>query len=142
MEIDFSNLTMLLRNAAIYRLSAETVLGLCLDGGRALDARRLRRLVGVSDDRALLDALPAEYRRILSPYIDAELYLAENALWNAHYRRALARFNDFNSPAHSVVVFPVLKRYEMLNISRVFEGLHFGLDVRLMQSMMIGGEDV
>jgi hypothetical protein len=70
------------------------------------------------------------------------LYLAENALWNMHCRRARRCFADFDQPCRSIIAFPFLKRYEMLNIGRVFEGLHFGLEVSLIQGMMIGGEDV
>ena len=51
---------------------------------------------------------------------------------------AVEAFTNYNRPAGSVAVFPLIKYVEILNIGRVFEGLHFGLAPEAIQSMMIG----
>jgi len=141
-EIDIVNLVMILRNAVLYRLSAEALRGLCLEGGRHLPARALEPLLEAKAVPAVVAALPRPYRALLEPWVSGELYLSENALWNHLYRLAYRLFTDYDHPAASVVAFPFLKRFEMLNIGRVFEGIHFGLGPADIHEMMIGAGHV
>lgn len=141
-EVDIVNLVMILRNAVMYHLSAEVLRGLCLEGGRHLSPRELEPLLGATAIPALVAALPRPYRGLLEPWVSGELYLSENALWNHLYRLAHGLFTDYDHPASSVVAFPFLKRFEMLNIGRVFEGIHFGLGPADIHEMMIGAGHV
>lgn len=141
-EVDITNLVMVLRNLVMYRLGADVLRALCLDGGLHLSPNVLETLLGAKTVPALVAGLPRRYRGLLAPFVDAELYLSENALWNSLYRLAYELFTDYNRPAASVVAFPFLKRFEMLNIGRVFEGIHFGLGPADIQEMMIGAGHV
>lgn len=141
-EVDITNLVMILRNVVMYRLAADALRGLCLDGGLHLSPKALEKLYGAKGVPALVASLPRVYRRLLEPFVEGELYLSENALWNHLHRLAYGLFTDYNRPAASVVAFAYLKRFEMLNIGRVFEGTHFGLGAADIQEMMIGAGHV
>ena len=141
-EVDVLNLVMILRNASIYRLAADKLLGFCIPGGKLLAPTRLARLAAAPEDAALARLLPATYARPLEPLADADLYVRENALWDLLYRKAHRAFGDFNRPTASVVAFPFLKRFEVLNLGRIFEGTRFGLGTPEVQSMMIGAGHV
>jgi len=138
-EIDLNNLIVAMRNAHIYEMPTETVVGLFIPGGLLLHAGMLERFAAAPDVEAALAVLPPVYARILAPLTGAELYLSENALVSSLYRKAQMMFRDYNKPAASVLAFPFLMRFEVLNAGRVFEGLRFGLATDEILSMMIGG---
>lgn len=137
-EIDVNNLVTIMRNAHLYGLAAEDVAALCIAGGFVLDQTLCLRIAQAADENAMSDMVPPEYARILRPLAANELYVREHALWNHLYRRAHSAFADYDAPALSVIAFPFLKRFEVLNINRVFEGCHFGLEADEIDSMMIG----
>lgn len=137
-EIDVTNIVMIMRTIEFYDLDADMVAALCSEGGRLVQAASVAELARLPSRQALVEALPRSYRVLLEPLVDAELHVSENALWNAQFRIADSAFKDYDQPALSVVAFPFLKRAEMLNISRVFEGVHFGLSPAEIEEMMIG----
>jgi vacuolar-type H+-ATPase subunit C/Vma6 len=138
LEIDIRNLIMLLRNAALYHIPAEGLRELFVEGGGLLSSSILKELDGVETSQAVVARLPSPFGPRLAPLRDRELYLSENALWDLLYDRARALFRDFNRPETAVVAFPYLKRFEAINLARVFEGFHFGLPAPVIRSMMIG----
>ncbi len=137
-EIDTGNLLMVLRNRNTYKLPPETMRGLCLSGGARVPVERCVELCSCPDTGALLAALPEPYRSLLAPLREAELSASENALWNALWRRARRYFGQLGCPAASLAAFPYLKRFEALNLARVFEGTRFGLGPGDLREMMIG----
>ncbi|MBN2449985.1 MAG: V-type ATPase subunit [Lentisphaeria bacterium] len=141
-EIDHVNLVMVLRNVSLYRLPEENLAELFIPGGLALPGPLLEGLAGARSRREVVAALPRALQALLGPLVEAPLYASENVLWDDLYRRALALFKDFEHPALSTVAFPFLKRSEVLNIGRVFEGFHFGLPAADILEMMIGATHV
>ena len=141
-EIDITNLVMVMRNLLLYRHPPVAMCQRCLSGGLLLGAELLEALVASRDIPALVALLPPPYRALLEPFVESDLYLSENALWNCLYRLAYNDFSDYDQPAESLVAFAFLKRFEMLNIGRVFEGVHFGLGAASIQEMMIGAAHV
>jgi len=137
-EIDIANMVMICRNLDLYELPPKAMSALVLQDGLLIDRDRLGVLLECSSRAAAVAALPRPYRTMLQPVVEGELYLSENVLWNQLHNLALSGFKDFNRPSLSVVSFPFLKRAEMLNIGRVFEGLHFGLTPSDIMGMMIG----
>ena len=135
-EIDILNLVTVLRNVELYRLPFETLRELYLPGGRHLDSPDRFESLDTRED--VIAALPAPYRKALQRFRAEELYVLENALWNSLHAVASQNFKNYDRPARSVVTFPFLKRFEALNIGRVFEGLHFGLTPTTVRSMLIG----
>jgi vacuolar-type H+-ATPase subunit C/Vma6 len=141
-EIDTTNLVMVLRNLLLYRLPAAAMCRRCLPGGQLLDPPLLEALIARPDRGSLIAALPPPYRSLLEPFVAAELYVSENALWDRLYGLAQADFSDYDHPAASLVAFAFLKRFETLNIGRVCEGVHFGLSTASILGMMIGAGHV
>jgi vacuolar-type H+-ATPase subunit C/Vma6 len=135
MEIDISNLIMLLRNAAMYGLPAERMREFRIPGGSLADAV-LPFEPGTETD------LPGPYGKVLSRASGGELYQSENALWTLLWDVALRTFGDFNRPQRAIVAYPFLKRFEVLNLGRMYEGLRFSLVPADLVSMMVGGSDV
>lgn len=137
MEIDLTNLVMILRNARLYHLPAEALEELCIPGGYLVQAKVLQALLAAGPEE-LLQRLPGEYRRLALPFADSPLFLVENALWQHLYASAFDLFRDYNCPGVSIIAFPLLKQFEVQNIIRLFEGLHFRLDAADIESMLIG----
>ena len=137
-EIDIANMVMIFRNLDLYALPPKAMSALILQGGLVVGKDRLNALLECSSRAAAVATLPRTYRTMLLPIAEGELYLSENVLWNHLFGLALTGFRDFDRPSLSVVAFPFLKRAEMLNIGRVFEGLHFGLTPSDIMGMMIG----
>lgn len=138
METDIENLIMALRNAAVYQLDSEILKELWIEGGERIPSEALQALADSADEGIDPSVLPKPYVRIVEQVTDQELYVVENDLWNLLYASAYEVFSDFDRPSGAVVAFPYLKRFELLNIGRVYEGIHFGLAPDAMQSMMIG----
>ncbi len=142
MEIDIHNLVMILRNASLYRLPQESLMELVIPDGALLDDEALRALTATQQQRLQTGRLPPTYRKALAPLVERELYESENALANVLYAAARRAFSDFNAPGRAAPAFPYLKRYEALNVGRVFEGQHFALDPGEITSMLIGVDHV
>ena len=138
MEVDIANLVMLLRSVSLYRLTADVLESLVIPGGLHLPDKALGRLAEADSREDIVPGLPAPYASLLKPLAAEELYTWENTLWNALFDRAHAMFRDYSRPAASVAAFPVLKRFEALNIGRAFEGFRFGLGTGAIRSMLIG----
>lgn len=141
-EVDVVNLVMLLRNCQTYRLPAEAMEALCLRGGLRLSGPLCARLCRCREAEALLDALPGPLRQVVVPLREAPLAVSENALWNALWRQAHEHFANFDQPIGSLIAFPYLKRFEALNLGRVFEAARLGLGAGDIREMMIGPGDV
>ena len=137
-EIDIENICMLLRNIRTYHLGGKRMASFWLKGGLHLDAERLSELLSARDVKSAVAQLPAAFQRLLGPFTEAELYLCENALWNHLYDKAMRLFRDFDRPSLSIVAYPLLLRFETQNVSRIFEGVRFGIPARDMKDMMIG----
>ena len=137
-EIDVENICILLRNIRTYHLPDKQMASFWLKGGRFLDAPRLSALLPSPNVKTAVSQLPSTFQRMLDPFTDAELYLSENALWNHLYDKALRLFRDFDNPSLSIVAYPFLLRFETQNVSRIYEGVRFGIPARDMKDMMIG----
>ncbi len=137
-EIDIENICMLLRNIRTYHLPDKQMSSFWLKGGLFLDAARLSELLPSKTVGAAVSQLPSTFQRMLEPFTDAELYLSENALWNHLYDKALRLFRDFDNPSLSIVAYPFLLRFETQNVSRIYEGVRFGIPARDIKDMMIG----
>ena len=136
-ELDIINLTTILRNVTTYHLDSEKLAGYCLKGGALLVERQLKELSRQETRGGILGKLPSHYARVLSPLSQGELYVMENALWCDLYARVRKLFINFNTPEYTIVAFPFLKHFESLNISRIYEGIHFGLPARELLGMLI-----
>ena len=137
-EIDIVNLCMLLRNVRTYHLPPERMSTLWIQDGDALPVAFLDELVTCPSHPEVVKHLPRRFQALLEPFVTADLYLSENTLWNAMFQDALMLFRNFDRPALSIAAYPFLLRSETLNLSRVFEGVHFGIPSRDMRDMMIG----
>ncbi|OQC13095.1 MAG: V-type ATP synthase subunit C [Lentisphaerae bacterium ADurb.Bin082] len=137
-EIDIVNLCMLLRNVRTYHLPLERMSTLWIQDGDALPVTFLDALATLPSHLDVVRHLPRRFQALLEPFVTADLYLSENTLWNAMFQDALLLFRNFDRPALSIAAYPFLLRSETLNLSRVFEGVHFGIPSRDMRDMMIG----
>ena len=137
-EIDIENICMLLRNIRTYHLDDKRMASFWFKGGLFLDPTRLSALLPSKNLKEAVTQLPSSYQRMLDPFTDSELYLSENALWNHIYDKALRLFRDFDNPSLSIVAYPFLLRFETQNVSRIYEGVRFGIPARDMKDMMIG----
>ncbi|MFO7821502.1 MAG: V-type ATPase subunit [Lentisphaeria bacterium] len=142
MEVDVLNIITCLRNIAVYKIPPAKLRPMLLDEGGTLDPPALTRLAAASDEEEVISKIPSFYRKALQNRESARLYVQENALWSLIYRRSQRCFRDFNRPALSVTAFPFLKRFEYLNLSRLFEGLYLQLSPKVIRSMIIGTQDV
>ncbi len=138
MEVDVCNVIILLRNAALYSLPADRIVDLLLPGGALLTVSSARQLAEAGSPESIRQHLPVRYQRPLAGLDPGSLHLWENGLWRLLYRRAYRRFRDFNEAGASLAAFPYLKRFETLNIGRVYEGFHFELQTEDILAMMIG----
>jgi len=136
-EIDVSNALALLRNVSIYHLAPDLIEGILHPEGQ-VGLETWRRLTGAASVEAVREGLPAGLRNTLRGLDPGALHLWENALWNLLWRRAWTGFRDFGDPPKSIVVYPYLKWFQVLNINRVYEGFHFKLDSADVLEMMIG----
>ena len=137
-EIDIENICMLLRNIRTYHLAEKRMASFWFKGGLSLDTARLTGLLPSRNVAEAVAQLPPVFQRMLEPFTGAELYLSENALWNHLYDKALRLFRDFDTPSLSIVAYPFLLRFETQNVSRIFEGIRFGIPARDLKDMMIG----
>ena len=137
-EVDLFNVVMLLRNAEIYHLPEARIRELLVDGGLLLSAPWLGRLAALSDPGRITGALPAVYAGVLQPILSLALYRRENVLWEILYRNARQAFRDFTQPVATVAAFPFLKRTELQNLCRLYEGFRVGLEPAEIRAMMIG----
>lgn len=137
-EIDATNMITAMRNMSVYRFGPEELRPLLLPGGRLVDIDAAVDLGTCPRMDAFWSALPKEYAVATRPFRNAEPYRVENALWTAVYELAREAFKDYGRPALSAVAYPFLKRFEVLNLGRLFEGLYLKLDAALIRSMMIG----
>ena len=115
-----------------------TAINAVAKGGLYLDAQRLSALLPSKNVKSAVELLPYPFQKMLEPFTDAELYLSESALWNHLYDKALRLFRDFDRPSLSIVAFPFLLRFETQNVSRIYEGVRFGIPARDLKDMMIG----
>jgi vacuolar-type H+-ATPase subunit C/Vma6 len=138
LEMDLFNVVMLIRNAEIYHLPARELAEMVVPGGRLLTVDRLQALCEIREAGRLAEALPRPYALVLARRAGAPLYLREDALWEHMYREAYRVFRDFSCPAATVAAFPFLKRFEFLNLARVYEGFRVGLDADAIRVIMIG----
>jgi len=136
-RMDILNLDMLLRNVQTYHFDVSRMAEVWLPGGRRLSIDFLDSQVD-KDIGAVLAALPEPYRSVLQPFAEQPLCHGENALWSLLYREASRLFMDLDDPPSTIPAYPVLLHFESLNISRVYEGVHFGLPSRELEEMMIG----
>lgn len=141
-EIDVMNIMIILRNTQLYRLPAAAIHDLCMAGGRRFRPEHVRRACDATTRADVIARLPAPYRDLLTPLLPAPLHLSETTLWRHLHRMAHSAFRDFERPGRSLVAFPFLKRAEMLNLGRVFEGLHFGLEPQAIHATIIGVDHV
>lgn len=137
-EIDLFNLVMLLRNAGIYHLRPEQVRELFIPGGQLLGVEQMQPLAALRDPAALAAAAPRPYAAVLAARAGQPLYLLEDGLWEHMYREAYRAFRQFGAPPASVAAYPFLKRFEYLNLARVYEGFRIGLDAEAIRLIMIG----
>lgn len=140
MESDIVNMVIVLRNAEIYGLSDARIDALCVAGGRYLDAEHLQAMRACDGREAMLSCLPRPYRHALERHAAAALYVCENALWNVLFDRVRDAFRDYQQPAGTLVAYPWLRRFETLNLARLYEGFYFDLTPAEIRSMMIGME--
>ncbi|MDT8391792.1 MAG: V-type ATPase subunit [Lentisphaeria bacterium] len=137
MEVDIRNILTAARNITVYHFSAEALGSLFLAGGRVVTKERAIDLAGLDTEDTFWTRLPKEYAAVVEPWLRGEPYQVENALWSALFRKADKSFKDFSRPALSAVAYPFLKRFEFLNIARLFEGLYLKLEPELIRSMMV-----
>ena len=138
LRIDILNLDMLLRNMQTYHFDGARMAEVWLPGGSALSETLLDSLVGKKSEE-ILAVLPRAFQRVLEPLAGQPLYQSERALWNLLCHLANQMFMDLGEPNSTIPAYPVLLHFESLNISRIYEGVHFGLPSRELQEMMIGG---
>ncbi len=136
MEIDIVNLCMLMRIVHTYHIEGEIVKSMWIHGG-TLSAEALTELSGLKSLPDLVAKLPAEFRGQLLPYAEAELYMSENTLWKMLYKKAKKCFADYDHAELSIVAFPFLRHFETLNIGRIYEGIHYGIQPNDMLDMII-----
>lgn len=137
-EIDVVNLMMVLRNRQTYRLPPAAMERLFLPGGRHLPVSVCVRLGHCRDAGLAVAMLPRPLRAVVQPLQDAPLALSEGALWNALWRQAHERFANLDQALGTLIAFPYLKRFEVLNLGRVFEAARLGLGAGDIREMMIG----
>jgi len=137
-EIDFLNLVVLLRNVTLYHMPAERMGELAIPGGHLLGRQEIVHLAGQTTPEDVLAGLPREYAALVRSGLGGELHVCENALWSWLYRTAERAFRNFDRPAETLVAYPILKLTEIVNISRLYEGLYFGLGVGDIRNMMVG----
>lgn len=142
MEIDSLNIITCLRNIAVYEIAPARIRKLLIEQRGQLSSSTLDKIASATDSAELVTKLPAPYRQTLRRHANDRLYVRENALWSLIYHKCYRYFRDFNRPPLSVLAFPFLKRFEYLNLSRLFEGLYLGLAPGVIRSMIIGGENV
>jgi vacuolar-type H+-ATPase subunit C/Vma6 len=141
-EIDIINIVLLLRNLSLYKLTAAEVMRLLIGGSSFPGAASAADAAAAPSAERLAQLLPRQYRAAVAGVDGRPLYQAENALWCILYTDAETAFRDFNHPERSAVAYPYLKRFEHLNLARLFEGLVLGLNPALLESMMIGRRHV
>lgn len=140
-EIDSVNIVTAMRNVSIYKFPAAELAGMMLPGGARLSVGEAVGAGGAADLRGLWSRLPACYSRLALKSLDGEPYRIENALWRALYARALRAFKDYSRPGLSQIAYPFLKRFEYLDLGRLFEGLYLRLAPEIIRSMMVGLRD-
>jgi len=138
LEIDIFNIIVLMRNAELYHIKPEAAASFFLPGGSRMTLRLFTKLFALQDSNRLISVLPTQYRDVLEPLAEVELYRRENAMWDLLYDSATRLFRDFGNPAASIAAFPFLKHFEVLNLGRIFEGFRFELPPADIRSMIIG----
>lgn len=137
-EIDLLNIGILMRSVRTYRFAPELLSQLWLSGGRLLSCERLTALSQLATIPLVIAHLPRDYSTVLAPMSQGELYVLENRLRCGLYQRALRMLRSAEDFERIQIAFPYLLRFEMVNVGRVFEGVHFGVQAREMFEMMIG----
>lgn len=137
MEIDIRNILTAMRNVTVYHFSREALEPLFLSGGSALQPGGAMDLGGLASLDAFWSRLPKDYAAVAEPWLNGELYQVENAFWSALFRKAKKGFQDFSQPELSAIAYPLLKRFEFLNVARLFEGLYLKLEPELIRSLMV-----
>ncbi len=137
-EIDLTNLITAMRNLTLYHFSADQLLALALPGGRRLAPATVVKLGAAKDVGKLAALLPAEYARPLDANLNREPYVGENQLWCWLWRQAERAFKDYARPELAAVAYPLLRRFELLNLERLFEGLYLKLPPAIIRTMMVG----
>ena len=135
-HIDVLNICSLLRNLRTYHLPAERMEELWLEGGEHLTPLHLSSLNAKQNYAEAISALPSHYRHAFPDGADTALW--EERLWNGVYASAKRVFMDFTHPLYSLATYPMLLRFETLNLGRVFEGVHFAIPAEQMMTMLTG----
>lgn len=137
-QADHMNIITLVRNANFYRLDAKGLSYAWMEGGKLLDRTFFDNLASASGYQAIIDALPVEYRSILTS--DPEnrgLGSLENRLHCQLAQEARKTFYDAVNPLRALSVYPLLLEQETVNLSRIYEGIRFSLPPRDIAAMMI-----
>jgi len=139
MEADILNLVMILRNQHLYQMPSKQLQTLFVRSGSTFSDARLEEMAQLPDARMLGDLLRGSaYGPSVAGSSQDQLYITENKLWNLLYLRAYRYLRDFTQPHLTLIAFPWLKRFEALNLARVFEGVRFNLSAGAIASMLIG----
>lgn len=134
--IDFVNMLIIMRSRAYYHLEDEVLEDILFPGGLLMNKASLLELAHIEPER-VREVLPAEYAVLLPPPGGTIAELERS--FNRHLsKEQWKRFSDFNNPIDSVMVFPLLKIFEMQNIARCYEGLRLGLSKELIHRFLLG----
>ena len=136
-EIDIENIILLLRKNSVADFPLDRLESFVLDNGFELDKGRVLELAKLESWNDVVERLPSQYAGILKKSFDSEPHQIENGLWCGFHKVLTDLFRDFNQPVMSAVVFPYMKRFEVMNLARVFEGLHLGLDPQFIHSILV-----
>jgi vacuolar-type H+-ATPase subunit C/Vma6 len=136
-EIDIENMVLLLRKNSVADFPMDRLQSFVLDNGRELSADRVMQLAQLATWRDVVEGLPSCYAGGLRKSFDSEPHRIENGLWCEFHKTLTDLFRDFNQPVMSAIAFPYMKRFEVLNLARVFEGLHLGLEPQFIHSILV-----
>lgn len=137
-QADHINIITLVRNANFYNLDVKGLSYAWIEGGKLLDRDFFDRMATANGYQAVIDALPGEYRSILTVDPDHRgLGSLENRLHCQLAQEARKIFYDAVNPLRALSVYPMLLEHETMNLSRIYEGIRFCLPQRDIAAMMI-----
>lgn len=136
--IDINNLCALMRNARTYHFSPEQMSALWMPHGAWISEPQLTACVGRGELSEMFSSLPSAAQRALRMEPPGGVAEYELHLWQGLYHAAMAAFLDFNNPVGSVAAYPFLLHFENMNLSRIFEGIHFAIVPEEISKMMTG----
>lgn len=136
-EIDIINIGTMLRLVRTYRFEPPRASQMWLEDGALLPAKVLTELAQSPDAAHAIALLPPLYRHPLEPLALGDLYLLENRLRNSLYQEAMRIFRNTEQFDQVLVGYLYLRHFETVNVGRVFEGIHFGVQPKDLFDMLI-----